>query len=181
VRVVADSHALVWYVRGSSRLSSRAAKSLREAEATESIVVSAATFVDLWYVAQSTRAVTADELAGLRDRAGSAIGVDVHPVDLAVVDDWMTIPRDTLPDPWDRFVVATARTLQTPLVTKDEEYASPALSRSCGDPTCGTTRRSGPIFPYDSTTIQDRERPGRGNQSVRGSDHRGSRAGTQTS
>jgi PIN domain nuclease of toxin-antitoxin system len=48
VRVVADSHAIVWYIGGSSRLSSAAADVLVEAEERDGIVVSVATLIDLW-------------------------------------------------------------------------------------------------------------------------------------
>jgi PIN domain nuclease of toxin-antitoxin system len=48
MRVVADSHAIVWYVQRSTRLSKRAAAALSQAEASDGIVVSVATLVDLW-------------------------------------------------------------------------------------------------------------------------------------
>lgn len=52
--VVADSHAIFWYVQGSARLSPAAADALMEAEQGDGIVVSVATLVDLWYVTQTT-------------------------------------------------------------------------------------------------------------------------------
>ena len=48
MRVVTDSHAIVWYVQGSPRLSESAASASSEAEASDGIVVSVATLVDLW-------------------------------------------------------------------------------------------------------------------------------------
>ena len=48
MRVLADSHAVVWYLQGSDRLSAPAAQALSEAEETDGIVVSIATLVDLW-------------------------------------------------------------------------------------------------------------------------------------
>ncbi len=66
MRVVADSHAIVWYIAGSPRLSDTAASVLREAEATDGIVVSVASLIDLWYVTQTTEAVTAADLGALR-------------------------------------------------------------------------------------------------------------------
>lgn len=48
MRLVADSHAIVWYVPGSSRLADGAAAALAEAETTDGITVSVATLVDLW-------------------------------------------------------------------------------------------------------------------------------------
>jgi hypothetical protein len=75
VRVVADSHAIVWYVQGSKRLSERAGEVLAEAEAERSLVVSVATLIDLWYVSQTTQSVTAEQLAALRERLASSEAV----------------------------------------------------------------------------------------------------------
>ena len=120
MRVVADSHAIVWYVQGSPRLSDRAAAALADAEASEGVVVSVATLVDLWYVTQTTQGISADDLARLRARLLSAPEVDLHPIDLTVADAATAIPRELVHDPWDRFIVATARSLAVPLVTRDE-------------------------------------------------------------
>lgn len=81
MRVVADSHAIVWYVQGSPRLSERAASALSAMVASPK--------------------------------------VDLHPIDVAVADAAVLIPRDALGDPWDRFILATAQALQLPLVTRD--------------------------------------------------------------
>ena len=72
MRVVADSYAIVWYVQGSARLSESGAAALADAEATEGIVVSVTTLIDLWYVTQTTQSVTIDDLSRLRDMLGSA-------------------------------------------------------------------------------------------------------------
>jgi hypothetical protein len=53
LRVVADSHAIVWFTQRSTHLSERAAGALRDAARSEGITVSVATFVDLWYVTPS--------------------------------------------------------------------------------------------------------------------------------
>jgi len=55
VRVVADSHAIVWYVQASPRLPDAGRSALAEAESSDGIVVSVATLVDLWYVTQTTQ------------------------------------------------------------------------------------------------------------------------------
>ena len=75
MKVVADSHALVWHVAGSERLSPHAAEVLRSAEKSEGIVVSVGTFVDHWYVSQTTTAVTADDLRDLRRKIDSGSSV----------------------------------------------------------------------------------------------------------
>jgi PIN domain nuclease of toxin-antitoxin system len=130
VRVVADSHAIVWYVQGSPRLSDAGAAALADAEATDGIVVSVATLIDLWYVTQTTQGVTVDDLARLRDVLFSAPKADLYPIDVAVVDACTSIPRDVLVDPWDRFIVATAVALVAPLVTRDEAIQRARLVRT---------------------------------------------------
>ncbi len=120
MRIVADSHAVVWHVQGSPRLSAAAAEALAEAEATDGVVVSVATLVDLWYVTQTTQRVTSANLAALRDTLGASSGFALQSVDLAIVDATTSISRDVLTDPWDRFIVGTAQALALPLVTKDD-------------------------------------------------------------
>jgi PIN domain nuclease of toxin-antitoxin system len=71
-------------------------------------------------VTQTTQGVTADDLAKLRSSTMVASPkVDLHPIDVAVADAAVSIPRDALGDPWDRFILATARALDLPLVTRD--------------------------------------------------------------
>lgn len=126
-RVVADSHAIHWYLQGSDRLSDDAASALTSAEAGDGIVVSVATIVDLWYVTQTTEGVTSDDLARLRDVLNESASVDLHPIDVPVADAATSIPRDVLADPWDRFIVATATALEAPLVTRDRAIAKAGL------------------------------------------------------
>ncbi len=119
MRVVADSHAIVWYVQGSSRLSEGARSALVDSEQNEGIVVSVATLVDLWYVTQTTQSIGADDVARLQARLDASANVDLHGIDVAVADAFTLIPRTVLTDPWDRFIVATAKALALPLVTRD--------------------------------------------------------------
>lgn len=127
MRVVLDSHAIIWYVQGSARLSRTAATTITDAEQAGELVVSVATFLDLWYVTQTTKAVTAEQLRSLRDRLESSGTVTIEPVNLAVTDAWRGIPRAVLADPWDRLIVATAIALQVPLVSKDEAIQASGL------------------------------------------------------
>jgi PIN domain nuclease of toxin-antitoxin system len=119
VKIVADSHAIVWHLQGSERLSPAAATALAEAEATDGVVVSVATLIDLWYVIQTTKKLADADLAKLRDLLASSPAFTLRPIDLAVVNATTSIPRDLLTDPWDRFIVATARTLAVALITRD--------------------------------------------------------------
>jgi PIN domain nuclease of toxin-antitoxin system len=119
VRVVADSHAIVWFVSGSSRLSEPAREALRAGEHERTLTVSVATFLDLCYVTQTTQGITTDELHRLKSTLGASAAVDVHPIDEAVAAAFATIDRAAIADPWDRLIVATAVALDAPLVTRD--------------------------------------------------------------
>lgn len=119
MKVLADSHAVLWYTQGSGRLSERAATALTEAEATDGVIVSVVSILDLWYVTQTTKALTEAEVSEVRATIVTSPAFVLQPVDLAIVDTTTAIPRDLLSDPWDRFIVATAKVLGIALVTKD--------------------------------------------------------------
>ena len=127
MKLVADSHAIVWHIKGSDRLSATAASALTEAEATDGVVVSVATLVDLWYVTQTTKAVTEADLAELREKMSASPDLSLHPIDEDVADATTAIPRDVIADPWDRFIVATAKVLDVPLVTRDQAIRDSGL------------------------------------------------------
>lgn len=119
VRIVADSHAVVWHLQGSDRLSDIARETIAGAVQEKALVVSTATIIDLWYVSQTTKGVTEEDLADLRHRLSGSDAVTFEPITVAVAGASMTIPRSVLGDPWDRLIVATAMALTVPLVTRD--------------------------------------------------------------
>jgi PIN domain nuclease of toxin-antitoxin system len=127
VRVLADSHAIIWQSQRSPELSDIAADALLEAEETDGVVVSVASLVDLWYVTQTTKTITDAELAELREKISASPELSLHPIDEDVADATTAIPRDVLSDPWDRFIVATAKVLDVPLVTRDQTIRDSGL------------------------------------------------------
>jgi PIN domain nuclease of toxin-antitoxin system len=130
VRVVADTHALVWYLLDDPdrRLSPDARTALEQAESTNGIAVSVASVVDLWYVIRTRGTFTDDQLNQvlglLRDPKTS---LEAEPITLDVTAAFRQIPRDALGDPWDRFITATAMALDLPLVTRDRRIRESGL------------------------------------------------------
>ena len=130
MRVVADTHALLWYLLDDPdrRLSPAALAVLEEAESTDGISVSVASVVDLWYVIRTRGTFTDDQLDQvfglLRDPETS---LEAEPVTLDVAAAFRQIPRDALGDPWDRFITATAVALDLPLVTRDRRIRESGL------------------------------------------------------
>jgi PIN domain nuclease of toxin-antitoxin system len=130
VRVVADTHALVWYLLDDPdrRLSPGARTALERAESINGIAVSVASVVDLWYVIRTRGTFTDDQLDQvlglLRDPETS---LEAEPITLDVTAAFRQIPRDALGDPWDRFITATAMALGLPLVTRDRRIRESGL------------------------------------------------------
>ena len=121
MRVVVDTHALLWFLRGSPLLSEDARRALREAQASDGIIVSTALLADLWYVTQTTQAFSTQDLDAVRDVViDESTAIDLAPIDLNVFDRWRQLDRRVLADPWDRFMVATALAEAVALVTRDE-------------------------------------------------------------
>lgn len=126
--VVVDTHALVWYLNNDRSLSATATHAIARAEAAGEAVVSVATFIDLWYVSQTTGAVSpseVDQIVRLVRKRGS--GFRVAGVTAAIAIESNSIGRAALPDPWDRLIVATAKVRALPLVTRDRRVTKSGL------------------------------------------------------
>jgi len=127
VRVVADSHAIVWYGHDSPSLSGRARDTLDQAMESDGVVISIVTLVELWYVTQTTRGVSQEELDAISEQVSTSPTMGFSPIDEAVAGKFTTIDRDVLRDPWDRFIVATALAFDLPLVTADRRIQKSGL------------------------------------------------------
>lgn len=126
--VVVDTHALVWYLNNDRSLSATATHAIARAEAAGEAVVSVASFIDLWYVSQTTGAVSpseVDQIVRLVRKRGS--GFRVAGVTAAIAIESNNIGRAALPDPWDRLIVATAKVRALPLVTRDRRVTGSGL------------------------------------------------------
>ena len=130
MRVVADTHALLWYLLDDPdrRLSPDARTALEQAESTNGIAVSVASVVDLWYVIRTRGTFTDDQLDQvLRLLRDPETSLEAEPITLDVAAAFRQIHRDALGDPWDRFITATAVALDLPLVTRDRRIRESGL------------------------------------------------------
>lgn len=84
----------------------------------DALHISVGTFLDLRYLVDSGR-----RPAQLLDDARSVVAGDavtLVSLDLPILDAMAAVPRDQVPDPFDRIIAATALAIDLPLVTVDE-------------------------------------------------------------
>ena len=116
MKLILDTHALVWAAENSSRLGKAARQALCDL-AREDLGVSALSLLELaMLVSKGRLRVFNDD--GAKAIANLASRVTVVPLDAEIAWEAMTLglPQS---DPFDRVIVATARRLGLPLVTKD--------------------------------------------------------------
>ncbi len=126
MRVVADSHTLIFYLFEPVRLSELALNALLQAEDSEGIVVSAATIGDLWYASHKSgpKSLAPGAFESLRRTLlDPATNFNVAPVLVETMEHFDRVPLVDLGDPFDRFILATAAQLRLPLVTADRAIA----------------------------------------------------------
>ena len=121
--IVLDTHALIWWVNGDSKLSARARKVI-ESEMTVDggkILVSAITAWEIAMLVNKNRLVLTMDLIEWLDTVRSIDAVQFVPIDNEVAVRSVQLPGDFHPDPADRMITALARHYSAMLVTNDDK------------------------------------------------------------
>ena len=124
--IVLDTHALIWWVNGDSKLSARARKVI-ESEITVDggkILVSAITAWEIAMLVNKNRLVLTMDLNEWLDTVRSIDTVQFVPIDNEVAVQSVQLPGDFHPDPADRMITALARHYSAMLVTSDDKIRS---------------------------------------------------------
>jgi PIN domain nuclease of toxin-antitoxin system len=118
--VVADTHAAVWYLANSPKLSAAAANALdQESAAGDPILIPSISLVELTYLVEKGRLP-----AEARKRLVDALAQPSGPYELAPLDGHVAaaverIDRNVVPDLPDRVIAATALVAGVALVSRD--------------------------------------------------------------
>ena len=118
--VVADTHALIWYLCDSDKLSTPALKALDRATDTGNLIyISAISLVEIVYLVEKNR-LPKEVLSRIVNALDSPnIGIALAALDRNISEKIKQIDRATVPDMPDRIIAATALSLDIPLVSCD--------------------------------------------------------------
>lgn len=118
--VLADTHAVLWYLASPERLSAAATAALDGALAANApIYVASVSVVEVAYLVEKGKLPGAlfDSLLAELTRPDG--GLTVVALDLEIAAAVRRVPRATVPDMPDRIIAATAQRLGVPVVTHD--------------------------------------------------------------
>ena len=128
IRLVIDTHAIIWYAVSHPRLSRTASDAIEEIVADgHHIGYSAISLVELVYLFEKDRLehASAGPIADLLRRTDCFAEI---PIDRKVVDALTTIVRSDVPDMPDRIIAASASMLGVPLVSRDRKIRASGLA-----------------------------------------------------
>ena len=127
--VVADTHALVWYILEPEKLSAKAQEALDGAwQAGEPIYMASITLVEVWYLTEKGRLPRDIYERLVEVMEGPDAGVVLVPLDLDIVEALRAVPREVISDMPDRIIAATAQRLGVPLVSRDGRIQASGLN-----------------------------------------------------
>ena len=113
-----DTHVLLWVLDGTlPRRSSTAAQRVAEAVSERTVHVSIGSFLDLRYLVDVARLPESALVAA--ERVVEEEAFSIVPLDLACHRAMREVPREQVPDPFDRIIAAAALLIGLPLVTAD--------------------------------------------------------------
>lgn len=119
--IVLDTHTLVWWVSGDQTLSGKAKAVIeRELEGGQ-IIVSAITAWEIAMLVEREKLLLSMDVDSWLATVAQIEAVRFMPLDIDIAVKSVVLPGEFHKDPADRMIVATARKLAVPLVTKDEK------------------------------------------------------------
>lgn len=124
--IVLDTHAMVWWVNGSEKLSANAKQAINKEVQSENGVV-LVSVISAWEVAllvEHERLTLSMNLDDWLETVSQIDGVRFEPVDVAVALESTRLPGEFHKDPADRMITALARHYNVPLITADKRISS---------------------------------------------------------
>ncbi len=119
--IVLDTHTLVWWVTGDPLLSRAAKSAIDKTKRRGEIIVSSMSAWEIALLVERDRLVLTMDVSSWLATVEQIEQVRFLSVDVEIATKSVSLPGQFHKDPADRMIVATARKLAVPLVTKDEK------------------------------------------------------------
>jgi PIN domain nuclease of toxin-antitoxin system len=119
--IVLDTHVLLWWVNGDAALSKRAKLAIKKAQGGAEILISSITAWEIAMLVERGKLVLSMDVSSWLATVKQIEALRFVPVDADIAIKSVVLPGSFHKDPADRMIVATARNLGWPLVTKDEK------------------------------------------------------------
>ncbi len=122
IQVIADTHAIIWYLFNDSRLSKPARDEFeRVANEGDQVGFSTITLAEIVYLSEKGR-IKSDALARLLSIIDDPNSLLAEiPLDRTIVQAMSSIPWKEIPDLPDRIIAATALAIQVPIISRDRK------------------------------------------------------------
>jgi PIN domain nuclease of toxin-antitoxin system len=120
MKVLLDTHVLLFWLENERRLNKRQRKLLASATSENPLLVSDITLWEIAVLYELKRIQLALPLRDWLERATAAPLVQICPITAAVAADMASLPSSFHRDPADRILVSTARVYDLSLLTQDE-------------------------------------------------------------
>ncbi len=122
IALIADTHALIWFVTGDPRLSSSAREAIRTLiRSGGTLGFSTVSLIEMIYLTEKDRlpAGTLPQITALASRQPDSVQILPVSQDIALTVE--RVPRGKVPDMPDRIIAATALHLGIPLIGRDRK------------------------------------------------------------
>lgn len=119
--IVLDTHVLVWWVTGDAALSKKARKAIESEQAGGEIIVSSISAWEIAMLVAHGRLVLSMDVSSWLATVAEIEALRFYPLDIEIAAKSVELPGEFHKDPADRMIVATARKLAVPLITKDDK------------------------------------------------------------
>ena len=123
--IVLDTHVLIWWMSGGSKLSPKAKRAITKHQALDrSILISSISAWEIGMLVSRERLTLNMDVDSWLAEVDKIPAVEFVPVDNSVAVKSTCLPGEFHKDPADRMIVALARQLSFPLITADEKILS---------------------------------------------------------
>lgn len=119
--IVLDTHVLVWWVSGDPALSKVASEVIAQEQSDGEIIISSISAWEIAMLVERNKLLLSMDVDSWLATVAQIDGVRFVSVDISIATKSVQLPGVFHKDPADRMIVATARKLAAPLVTKDEK------------------------------------------------------------